>query len=159
VSGSYRHGGWVNFDLVRHDYVTVIGDLVQLPFKDNSIDEIHCVHVLEHLTRDKHLPALLEMRRVLKPNAIAYIEVPDFKEVIDYLHKALLNNDEQAIHIWTTSVYGKTERKGMAHHFGFYEDKLISLCNKANFKKVVRSDKMISTHYKQEPVLLIRAEK
>ena len=42
-----------------------------LPFHDNSFDAVWSIHVLEHVPDPE--PALLEMRRVLKPNGLLYL--------------------------------------------------------------------------------------
>jgi predicted SAM-dependent methyltransferase len=131
--------------------------MVHLPFKDAAFDEIHCIHVLEHLTRDLHTPALLEMCRVLHPDGACYVEVPDFHRVIERLHAALDAKNARQIHIWRTSVFGKTERPGMAHHFGFDAPYLTALLNDAGFSYITEEVKMISDHHKQEPVLLMKA--
>lgn len=51
----------------------------RLPFANNSIDEIICTHVLEHMIRDKALAALREMRRLIKPSSPIIIAVPDLR--------------------------------------------------------------------------------
>ncbi|MEQ8905884.1 class I SAM-dependent methyltransferase [Ekhidna sp.] len=51
-------------------------DIHTIPFEDNSIDIIFCNHVLEHVDDDKK--ALSEIRRVLKPNGWAILQVPFF---------------------------------------------------------------------------------
>jgi hypothetical protein len=59
-------------------------------------------------------------------------------------------------------VYGKNEREGMAHHWGFYEGLLRREFRHQGFNDVERlvfPNEMISTHYKQEPVLLVRGTK
>ena len=42
-----------------------------LPFHDNSFDAVWSIHVLEHVPDPE--PALLEMRRVLKPNGLLFL--------------------------------------------------------------------------------------
>jgi len=162
VKGKYREREWINIDIERQKGVNISGSAFELPFKDSSFEEIHCVHVLEHVTRDKSSPMLGEMYRVLKPGCYAYIEVPNFKGVTKNLMDAFDKNDTRQIHIWTTSVYGKNERKGMAHHWGFYPELLISKMGEVGFNSIEelrRKEEMISTHYKQEPVLLVRGAK
>jgi predicted SAM-dependent methyltransferase len=164
VRGIYKRAEWINVDLqdVSNDGVNVLGSGLALPFKTGSFDEVHCIHVLEHLTRDKYPLMLSEMHRVLEPGGILFVETPDFKGTVDNLLAAFIGNDVEAIHIWTTSVYGKSEREGMAHHWGFYEGSLRRDFRKQGFKEVTRLtkvDDMISTHYKHEPVLLIRGTK
>ena len=54
-------------------------DITPYPFKDNSIDEIHCYHVLEHL--HDPLKKLEELHRILKPGGVIYIRVPHFSSM------------------------------------------------------------------------------
>ena len=163
VEGRYRDPEWVNLDIEPHRGVDIVADASEeIPISSNSVDEIHCVHVLEHVTRDKYVPMLREMHRVLKPGGYLYVETPDFKGTVDELKEAFDANDTDWIHIWTTSVYGKNERPGMAHHWGFYEGLMKKELRRLQFKDVVRlhgEDNMISSHYKQEPVLLMRGTK
>lgn len=158
VTGKYRKG-WINLDLKKHNRIQVIGDALNMPFRDNSVDLIHCVHVLEHVTRDKYQVMLDEMYRVLKPGAEAFVEVPDFERIVELLMWALDHKNKRDIHIWTTSIYGKNERPGMAHHWGFTEDLLLEAMSKAGFEVNREWAGMISSHYKQEPVILVRGTK
>jgi ubiquinone/menaquinone biosynthesis C-methylase UbiE len=52
------------------------GNMINLPFEDNSFDYIICVAVYHHLENDiDRQKALNEMYRVLKPNGKVFIEV------------------------------------------------------------------------------------
>jgi len=162
VRGKYRSKEWTNIDIEHHQDVNVLGSALALPFYTGSIEEIHCIHVLEHVTRDKYPLMLREMHRVLKPGGSAYVEVPDFHSTITFLMQSFAIGDTEAIHNWTTSIYGKNEIHGMAHHWGFYEGLLRRAFRTQGFKDVVRlntKEEMISTHYMQEPVLLVRGTK
>ena len=163
VGGRYKSDEWVNLDITERKGVDIVADASdKIPLETCTVDEIHCIHVLEHVTRDKYTNMLAEMHRVLKPGGLLYVEVPDFKGTIDNLTRAFASGDVEAIHVWTTSIYGKNEREGMAHHWGFYEGLLRREFRHQGFTQVDRlvdRDDMISTHYKQEPVLLIRGEK
>lgn len=63
----------------------------RLPFKDNSVSEIYCSHMLEHLDRKQALEFLQECKRVLKTGGSIRILVPDLQILInDYcLHGGL----------------------------------------------------------------------
>ena len=49
-------------------------DICNMTFADNTFDLVWCSHILEHVTDDHK--AMREIRRVLKPNGIAVIQVP-----------------------------------------------------------------------------------
>jgi len=50
-----------------------------IPFPDNSVDAVYHSHLFEHLDRDVADRFLIEVRRVLKPEGIHRIVVPDFE--------------------------------------------------------------------------------
>ncbi|WP_025742921.1 class I SAM-dependent methyltransferase [Aquimarina pacifica] len=49
-------------------------DICNLPFEDNTYDIIFCNHVLEHIPDDTK--AMQELYRVLKPNGMAILQIP-----------------------------------------------------------------------------------
>ena len=160
--GRYKQDEWTNFDIIKNKRVNLVGSVLDIPLPTCSVEEIHCVHLLEHLTRDKYPLALAEMHRVLKPDGVLYVETPDFHGTVINLAEAFEAGDTEAVHIWTTSTYGKSEREGMSHYWGFYEGLLRRAFRHQGFTDVVRltdSEDMISTHYKQEPILLVRGAK
>ena len=162
VRGKYRGNDWTNLDIVNCQDVNVLGSALALPFATCSIEEVHCVHVLEHVTRDKYPLMLAEMYRVLVPGGNCYVETPDFQATLKWAMGAFDSGDVEAIHNWTTSIYGKNEREGMAHYWGFYEGLLRRAFRHQGFNDVIRlttKDEMISTHYQQEPILLVRGTK
>lgn len=162
VRGKYRGKEWTNIDLINCQDVNVLGSALTLPFATCSIEEIHCVHVLEHVTRDQYPIMLGEMHRVLVPGGQCYVETPDFYLTLKWALSAFETGDVEAVHNWTTSIYGKNEVPGMAHHWGFYEGLLRRELRHYGFndvKRLTSKDDMISTHYQQEPILLVRGTK
>ena len=60
----------------------VVHDLSKgIPFDTNSVDAVYHSHFLEHLDRNTAQQLLLEVKRVLKPNGIHRIVVPDFEKL------------------------------------------------------------------------------
>ncbi|HUO44191.1 MAG TPA: methyltransferase domain-containing protein [Burkholderiales bacterium] len=47
-----------------------------IPYPDGYFDAVVCCQVLEHFTHS-HLPAMIEMRRVLRPGGIVEVDVPN----------------------------------------------------------------------------------
>lgn len=70
--------GWTTVNMIdacniRHDL-----DNFPYPFKANSIEELRCLHTLEHL--EKPLEVMKEIYRICRHNANVIIEVPYWKE-------------------------------------------------------------------------------
>ena len=50
-----------------------------IPFPSGTVDAVYHSHLMEHIDRDKIPLFLAEIRRVLKPNGIHRIVIPDFE--------------------------------------------------------------------------------
>lgn len=77
--GKRNFPGFIHVDIVPHahvDHVTVAEDLSFA--EDNSVDLIYASHILEHYPRREFGNVLREWRRVLKPEGILRLAVPDF---------------------------------------------------------------------------------
>jgi SAM-dependent methyltransferase len=61
-------------DVVPTYHPDIVGDIHHLPFKDNSIDSVICIAVLQHV--EEPAQAMKEIHRVLKPGGQAFIYVP-----------------------------------------------------------------------------------
>ncbi|MEO0272296.1 MAG: methyltransferase domain-containing protein [candidate division WOR-3 bacterium] len=81
--------GYVNIDLpdckhsVMKPKVDVYGDIRQLRFPANSIDEVRLHHVFEHFNRIEALGLLIRWHRWLKVGGILHLEVPDLKGIAE----------------------------------------------------------------------------
>ncbi|MCP4639730.1 MAG: methyltransferase domain-containing protein [bacterium] len=49
-------------------------NILAIPCRDNSVDVVFCIHLLEHLKDDTE--GIAEIHRILKPGGIAYLMVP-----------------------------------------------------------------------------------
>lgn len=76
VGGGPRRYSDGDITLNIDDFVNVdiVADAHRLPFKDNSVDSIICIAVLEHVYDPEIVVS--EMIRVLKPGGYLYAEVP-----------------------------------------------------------------------------------
>lgn len=72
-------------DLVLNNLECLKGDLLQLPFEDNSVMSLSCMHVVEHvgmgrygepIDPDGDLKAIFELKRVLSPGGDLFFVVP-----------------------------------------------------------------------------------
>jgi len=85
--GSTFHSNWINIDIASSFPEVIEYDIrQQLPFHDNEIDVCYSSHVLEHLEQIEARNLLLESYRILKPNGIVRVVVPDLESIVkDYL--------------------------------------------------------------------------
>jgi len=71
--------GYIGIDRAKFtEHVDIVLDIEKkkLPFKDNSVDECYCAHVLEHVDRPELL--IEEMKRVLRPGGLLHIVSPHY---------------------------------------------------------------------------------
>ncbi len=74
--------GWVNIDFHSADPLVKRVNLLQgFPFADRSFDVVYSSHVLEHFTPQQAQFLLQEAYRVLKPQGIIRIVVPDLEDL------------------------------------------------------------------------------
>lgn len=81
--GLRKKAGFVGVDHSAECNPDVVHDLriVPWPFDDDSVDEVHCSHFLEHLDGAQRIAFMQELHRVLKPNARATIITPYWSSV------------------------------------------------------------------------------
>ena len=88
--GSKFHKDWVNLDMTSDSPHVIAANLLKgIPFPDNSFDVIYHSQVLEHILKDKAHDFIKECYRVLKPNGIIRIVVPDLENIVNEYKKFL----------------------------------------------------------------------
>lgn len=75
--GSVVVDGWENLDLELHDGATQGDVRGVLPYDDEVFDYVVANHSLSDLTHHELVPALREIRRLLRPGGVLRILVPD----------------------------------------------------------------------------------
>lgn len=71
-----RQEGDILLDILPFPGIDIVHDLnKEIPFKDNELDEIAAIHVVEHL--DSLVNFMNEAWRVLKQGGALYIETPE----------------------------------------------------------------------------------
>ena len=79
--------GWINIDLMEEPQSNLNGDTrfirhdlrLGLPLEDNSASNIYSSHFFEHLEYKHSLSLLADCYRVLQPEGVFRISLPDFK--------------------------------------------------------------------------------
>jgi SAM-dependent methyltransferase len=88
--------GWLNCDLQDLPGVNLRCDLRRgIPLRSDCADCIAAIHVLQDLDYCAFVPALRELRRVLKPGGMLRLALPDLDKA---LH-AYINGDARYFHV------------------------------------------------------------
>jgi SAM-dependent methyltransferase len=88
--GTDPEPGWLNSDVKAGPGIDVTADIrVGLPLEDASIDYAVSIHALPELPYPDLQPALRELRRVLKPDGVLRLSLPDFERAM----RAYLDED------------------------------------------------------------------
>ena len=81
--GAHVREGWVNSDAKVDDGVDLVCDIRKgLPLDTDSIDYAVSIHALPELSYSEVVPALEELRRVLKPGGVLRLALPDLRRAI-----------------------------------------------------------------------------
>jgi len=110
-SGTNPIDDWTNVDL--HADADVKADMLDLPYDDGSIEEIHCAHALEHLAAAEIHPALAEWLRVLQPGGKLTVSVPN----MDFIAAVWLHGGDRAYA--HQLVFGNQLHEGEFHKSGW----------------------------------------
>jgi ubiquinone/menaquinone biosynthesis C-methylase UbiE len=89
---------WTNLDWYPHSkYVTKTNLLRPLPFPNEHFDVVYTSHFIEHIPKLRVSDFLTECRRVLKPEGVIRIVVPDFENIArEYVKNLETDNLEYA---------------------------------------------------------------
>jgi SAM-dependent methyltransferase len=82
--GETGEPGWINSDLKGGPGVDLPGDILEgLPLESDSVDYAVGIHALPELRYDQLVPALTELRRVLRPGGTLRLGLPDLEKGVD----------------------------------------------------------------------------
>jgi predicted SAM-dependent methyltransferase len=81
--GSWRPSGWINSDLKEGPGIDISCDIKEgLPLDTGSIDYAVSIHALPEVPYPDLVPVLQELRRVLKPDGVLRLSLPDLDRTI-----------------------------------------------------------------------------
>jgi predicted SAM-dependent methyltransferase len=130
--GYISHPAFINVDalVARHiHYIRPVDDL--RPFPDDSVDLVYASHCLEHFSHREVNRVLTEWRRVLKPNGILRLGVPDFDQLV-----ALYEHSGQDIEAIEGYLMGAQTYPLNAHYVAFTVASLTRRLRQVGFSEV-----------------------
>ena len=100
--GNKKINGFVNIDIQPTSAVDIVSDIVNLPYKPNTIELIYACNVLEHFGRNNNLDFFRQTSWInvieywyslLKPGGSLYISVPNFEAIcLEYLQNKKISD-------------------------------------------------------------------
>jgi predicted SAM-dependent methyltransferase len=143
--GSRALPGWLNIDGWPSPAVDLVADLRRpLPLPASSCSFIFSEHVFEHIDRPFRLAVLREFRRVLEPEGVLRLVVPDLALFVDAYERADLEwfNAVLDLELTTPSDLAVGMNSVFVDHFHRFIDdhaSLTALLHQAGFDTVERS--------------------
>ena len=124
--------GWIHIDGGDYDHLDY-KDITKLEFKDNTVDLIYASHVIEYFNREEVIPLLQEWHRVLKPNGVLRIAVPDIHQMAHLYILAGYNLEE-----FLGPLYGKMDmgNEKIYHKTTYDKKSLTNILNNIGFKNI-----------------------
>jgi predicted SAM-dependent methyltransferase len=123
--------GYVHIDAIKFPHVDHVYAVDSLPFiQDNTVDVIYNCHILEHFHRCDVERVLREWKRVLKPNGILRISVPDMMGLCEHYVKH--RNLEDVVY----SIFGGADYMYNFHYNAFDYQSLSDLLRRVGFKGI-----------------------
>lgn len=127
----------------RENNIKRANAIKKIPLPDNSVEVLYSSHMMEHLDRQEASLFLKEVMRILKPNGIIRIAVPDIDKCIDEYNRKK-DADE---FIKSTLMYSSNPRTlmqkirllmiGNRHHLWMYnKDSLAKFVGENGFKNI-----------------------
>lgn len=111
--GENKLEGFVNIDVEPRVKPDLVHDVVttRLPFKENSVDIVHCIHNIEHIELKHWHNVLADFWRVLKPKGKLYLAYPEFEICAKYF----VTNHQGQKDFWRATLYGRQLYPGDFH--------------------------------------------
>ena len=127
-SGDYWFNGFINIDHLTYAGTDMVWDIRKpMPFLPEVVERIEAYEVVEHFNRLEIQDLLVEWMRLLMPDGVVKISVPD----MDGLILKYNEDKEEALKM----IYGYEDNPG--HKWGYTKESLKRLFEENGFKEVV----------------------
>jgi predicted SAM-dependent methyltransferase len=126
--------GWINVDLHDWHHPDIVADAANLEtIEDNFAAYAVAQDILEHIHRDRCLTALCEWNRVLRPDGLLEVRVPDVIAITDLMRRPERANPEHHA-VLLQCMFGTQSYEGDFHLNGFTEISLRAELAAAGFE-------------------------
>lgn len=133
-SGETKLDGFINIDIELSAKPDLVCDLRKEPFpyETSSIDEIRCIHNLEHIEQKYWNQVFAEFYRVLKPEGCLYLAYPEF----EICAKFFIEDFKGMRDFWQKTLYGRQLYPGDYHVVPMRTSQVIDYLKNHGFHKI-----------------------
>ncbi len=133
--GDNKIKGYVNIDAYKECNPDIVMNVAKrnLPYDNETVDEILFFHCIEHIEKYLHKHVLTEFARILKKDCKVYISYPDFWECA---RNWKVNKNGRKT-FWENTLYGRQLYPGDYHVCAMDSNELTLLLYECGFKDVV----------------------
>lgn len=131
-SGFYHWPGFKNCDTQGNPDVKC--DFINDSLDFTDVDEIHAIHLFEHLPRNEVENVLNRWKKLLKPNGLLVMEMPSLDKI-----SQLIVDGEKNQRLTTMGIYGDPNdpKPHMMHQWGYQEWELEAILTNCGFKDII----------------------
>lgn len=147
LGAGHKHmPGFVNVDLAGNWSTIepdIAADITQpLPFPDDSADEIHSYHCVEHFWRWKIQGILREWRRVLKPGGLMVLECPCLDKILAIYFNAMERGKAPPKELTIQGLFGNPAYKSeaMAHKWCYSLLEMRDVLTQVGFTQIKQAE-------------------
>lgn len=117
--------GFNNCD--KNGYLLIYSDYPE------TVDEIHAIHLFEHLNRLDVSQALKDWKGMLKPNGLLVLEMPSMDKIAQ-----MIVDGEKSQRLTLLGIFGnpKDEKPDMMHHWCYQNWELEQILTEAGFHQI-----------------------
>jgi hypothetical protein len=132
--GPFPLDGFINVDQFEHVEPDLLCDVLDLPYKPGTVDEIYAGHLLEHFHFEDGKKALAYWFSLLKPGGKIAVTVPDY----DFLVKKYCENPNPDALIEFNNLFIYSGVQPSPHLFAYSADLLERVMKESGFINVER---------------------
>lgn len=132
IGAGYLHiDGYLSLDLYN-ETADIKSDIINIPFKENSIEEIVSFHVLEHVLPTTVEEAIKEWYKLLMPGGKLIIELPNILAICDDFSKVNYGDKFTLLYY----MYCNPQLLGHAHLYGWWPESMYNLLYNFGFRDI-----------------------
>jgi predicted SAM-dependent methyltransferase len=161
--GQTHFKGYINIDFPPSHHTAqqtvkadIFGDITQLKFPANSIDEIRSHHLFEHFDRPTALALLSKWHEWLKIGGKIVIETPDLEKCVAIVNNNLYSYTQKQITL--RHLFGSHEASWAYHYDGWYEEKFRHTLSQFGFEQI-NITKIVNPGWELVPNVMVTATK